>query len=227
MTQLSVRIDSLDGTTETDIPIDKLVVAGWTGRQKEAMEHHIAELEALGIKRPAATPMFYLLSASRLTQSDTMEVIGDGSSGEAEFVLLGTPEGLLVGIGSDHTDREAETVGVTLSKQMCDKPVGGTFWRFDDLRDHWDQIIIRSFATIDGARVLYQEGTIAGMLAPQSLIAEYEHDAIAPGTAMFCGTLPAIGGIRGSSDFTCELEDPVLNRKITCHYAIKTLEVRG
>lgn len=227
MTQLSLRIDSLDGPKDADIVIDKLVVAGWTGRNRDAMEHHIAELEALGVKRPVATPMFYLLSASRLTQSGAIEVIGHGSSGEAEFVLIGTSDGLLVSLGSDHTDREAETVGVTLSKQMCDKPVADAAWPYAELADHWDQIIIRSFATIDGERVLYQEGPIAGMLAPETLIDKYEETAIAPGTAMFCGTLPAIGGVRGSSDFTCELEDPVLGRKMTCHYTIRTLEVRG
>ena len=227
MTQLSLRIDSLNGPKDAEIAIDTLVVAGWTGRNRDAMEHHIAELEALGVKRPAATPMFYLVSASRLTQSGAIEVIGDGSSGEAEFVLIGTPEGMLVSLGSDHTDREAETVGVTLSKQMCDKPVADTAWPYSEVADHWDRIVIRSYATIDGERVLYQEGPIADMLAPETLIGKYEAAAIPPGTAMFCGTLPAIGGVRGSSDFTCELDDPILERRITCHYTIKTLEVRG
>lgn len=227
MTKLSMRIDSLTAPSQAEIEIDALVVAGWTGRNKEAMEHHIAELEALGVKRPAATPMFYLVSAARLTQSRKIEVIGEGSSGEAEFVLIGTADGLLVGIGSDHTDREAETVGVTLSKQMCDKPVGDTVWRYDEVKDHWDQIVIRSYATIAGEKVLYQEGTVAAMLAPEALIAQFEQEAIAPGTAMFCGTLPAIGGVRGSTDFTCELEDPILRRKITAQYDIKTLAVRG
>ena len=227
MTKLSLRIDGLSGPSEAEIDVARLVVAGWTGRNKEAMEHHITELEALGVKRPAATPMFYLVSAVRLTQSDRIEVIGEGSSGEAEFVLIGTEDGLLVGIGSDHTDREAETVGVTLSKQMCDKPVGNAVWRYDEVKEHWDQIIIRSYATIGGEKMLYQEGTVAAMLAPEALIAQFEQETIAPGTAMFCGTLPAIGGVRGSTDFTCELEDPILNRKITAHYDINTLEVRG
>ena len=29
-----------------------LVIAGWTGRNVEALEAHIRELEALGVKRP-------------------------------------------------------------------------------------------------------------------------------------------------------------------------------
>ena len=35
---------------------------------------------------------------------------------------------LWVGTGSDHTDREVEKYGVTVSKQMCDKPVAPVFW---------------------------------------------------------------------------------------------------
>jgi hypothetical protein len=37
-------------------------------------------------------------------------VSGPDSSGEVEFVLLAKPDGLWVTLGSDHTDRKAETV---------------------------------------------------------------------------------------------------------------------
>ena len=32
--------------------IDSLVIAGWTGRNVVALEAHIKELEAIGVKRP-------------------------------------------------------------------------------------------------------------------------------------------------------------------------------
>jgi hypothetical protein len=44
---------------------------------------------------------------------------------------------------------------------------------------------------------------------------------------MFCGTLAAKGGIRPAPRFTFELEDPVLERKISHSYAIETLPVLG
>ena len=65
------------------ITIDQLVVAGWTGRDKAAVEKHIAELEAIGVKRPATTPIFYRASAARLTTYDEIEATGTASSGEA------------------------------------------------------------------------------------------------------------------------------------------------
>lgn len=228
MTELTVHIESQDGSRTETFSITNLVIAGWTGRNKEAMEHHIAELEALGVKRPPQTPMFYRVSASRLSLAGEIECIGGASSGEVEFVLMATLDGLYVGVGSDHTDREAETTGVTLSKQMCDKPVGGTVWPYDEVKGHWDQLVVRSHAVIDGERVLYQEGPVAGMLAAETLMAGYsETGRLAPGTAMFGGTHPAIGGIRPATRFECELWDPVLNRGLSCAYDVKSLPDLG
>ena len=51
-----------------------LVVAGWTGRNVAALEAHIKELEAIGVKRPKTVPIFYRVSRSLLTTDDTIEV---------------------------------------------------------------------------------------------------------------------------------------------------------
>ncbi|ESR23452.1 DUF2848 domain-containing protein [Lutibaculum baratangense] len=228
MLELPIRIESVNGASDDTISVDELVIAGWTGRNKEAMEHHIAELEALGVKRPAHTPIYYAAAASRLTRAPTIEVLGGASTGEAEFVLLAGPRGLYVGVGSDHTDRKAETIGVTLSKQMCDKPIGAAVWPFEEVADHWDELVLRSHAMIDGERVLYQEGALKGMLPPDSLIHGYDAGGqLKPGTVMFGGTFVAIGGVRPATAFECELEDPVLNRRLTCRYAIRELPDRG
>ena len=42
------------GPSRRNVQVDRLVIAGWTGRDKPALEKHIAELEALGVKRPAS-----------------------------------------------------------------------------------------------------------------------------------------------------------------------------
>jgi hypothetical protein len=44
---------------------------------------------------------------------------------------------------------------------------------------------------------------------------------------MFCGTFAAKGGIRPSSSFEMELEDPVLKRKLVHRYRIRELPVEG
>jgi hypothetical protein len=225
---LSFTIDAQDTTTPLTLPIDQAVIAGWTGRDPVARDKHIAELEAIGIARPASTPIYYRVSARRLTTTDSIEVCGDQSSGEVEFVLIGWQGRIFVGVGSDHTDRKVETYSVTVSKQMCDKPIGSVLWELEDVIGHWDQMILRSFAWIDGARVLYQEGTLDAMLPVKELIARGFGDKGFPdGCAMFGGTFAAKGGIRPASRFEFELVDPVLKRSIRHAYDVIVLPVLG
>lgn len=215
-------INSLDGTCEENIRIDNLVIAGWTGRDREALEEHIAELGELGIPRPETTPVYYRVSVSRLTQSPRIEVSGTQSSGEAEFVLLQHAGCLYVGVASDHTDRNVETYNITVSKQMCDKPIAVGLWPWAEVSEHWDVIRLRSWI---GENELYQDGTVAAMLDPHEIIAGYAPDGLLDGTLMLCGTLGAIGGIRPSHRFTFELDDPHLRRRIGHSYEMTSLEV--
>jgi 2-keto-4-pentenoate hydratase/2-oxohepta-3-ene-1,7-dioic acid hydratase in catechol pathway len=72
--------------------------------------------------------------------------------------------------------------------------------------------------------VLYQAGSVAAMLDPKELIAQFTDNAgLAEGTLMFCGTLSAQGAVRAAADFEYELHDPVLGRKIGHRYRIRTL----
>lgn len=224
---LELKIKSRRGTTPADVAIDDLVIAGWAGRDKADVEEHIVELEALGVARPTNTPLFYRVAASRLTTNDYIQSWGAASSGEAETVIFSDAQGRLhVGLGSDHTDRKVEAYDISVSKQMCDKPVADTAWPFDEVAAHWDSLILRSFIQENGKRVLYQEGTVAALLAATELIRGYAHaDTLPPCTAMFGGTLAAIGDIRPSARFEAELEDPVLARVIRLGYNIVPLPV--
>ena len=154
--------------------------------------------------------------------------MADKSSGEVEFVLYALDDGMWVGVGSDHTDRKAETVGVTLSKQLCAKPVGATLWRYDEVKPHWDRLTLRSYASGGGQQRLYQEGPVTNMRSPEELIRLYTGgDRLAPGTAMFCGTFAVHGGIAYDGTFEMELDDPVLKRKLTHSYRIVSLPDEG
>ncbi len=209
--------------SQIDFDIRHLVVAGWTGRDQAAVQHHIDELKTLGVAPPSRTPLFYRVGADRLTQTDRIQVVGPATSGEVEAVLIAGPDSHFVTLGSDHTDREAEAFSVALSKQLCAKPVAADVWLYDDVAPHWDKLVLRSWAWIEGARQPYQQGTLAEMLPAADLIAGY--GALVPGSAMFCGTLPAIGGVRPASRFEMELEDPVLGRTLTHSYDIDPLPV--
>jgi hypothetical protein len=225
---LAFTIDAQDTTTPLTLPIDQAVIAGWTGRDPVARDKHIAELEAVGIARPASTPIYYRVSARRLTTADSIEVCGADSSGEVEFVLIGWQGRIFVGAGSDHTDRKVEAYNVTVSKQMCDKVVAPVLWELEEVADHWDRMILRSFAWIGGERVLYQEGTLDAMLPVPELIERgFSSKRLPDGCAMFGGTFAAKGGIRSADRFEFGLEDPVLKRTIRHAYDVITLPVLG
>jgi hypothetical protein len=212
--------------SRAEVKVAQAVIAGWTGRDSVAVEKHIKELEALGVKRPATTPIFYRVSAARLTTEPVIEAVGESSGGEVEFVLLQHAGRTWVGTGSDHTDREVEKYGVTVSKQLCDKPLAPVFWALDDVAPHWDRLILRSYATEGGKRSLYQEGSVTAMLDPHGLLARYDGE-LSEGTLMFCGTLAAHGGVRPTFEFAFELEDPVLGRKIGHTYRVQVLPILG
>lgn len=228
MTLAMTLIDKA-GANPFTVTVADLVIAGWSGRDPDAMEHHIRELEALGVPRPKETPTFYRVSAARLTTAPTIQCLGGDSSGEAETVLFAQAGRLFVGLGSDHTDRTVETYGIAVSKQVCDKPVADTVWPFEEVADHWDRLELHSRLTVgDAAPVVYQEGAVAGLLAPPDLIARLTGGPTLPdGTAMMGGTLPAIGGVRPGRRFEASLIDPVLNRRIDLAYAIETLPIAG
>ncbi len=228
---LTFTVIGLDGSEERCVQIKRLIIAGWTGRNKAAMEAHIEELAALGIPRPARTPIFYRVAANRLTTDSEIEATGDGSSGEAEFFLFNDGGERLVGTASDHTDRKAEVHGVTLSKQMCEKPVAQSVWRLQDLADHWSSLELHATIGTGEEQTVYQQGSVTAMLSPEDLLQKFAAEDPAggfqPGDLMLCGTLPVIGGVRPSNAFQFKLVDPVLNRALEHRYSIIELPDEG
>ena len=222
-----------EGSRTLTVNVRSLVVAGWTGRDAQAVEHHIRELEAIGVPRPAAVPTFYRVAAGNLTSAADIQVAGRHSTGEVEFVLLAAEDTLWVGVGSDHTDRELEKHSVTLSKQACAKPVAASVWRFDEVAGHWDSLLLQSHAWIAGERRSYQHGPVTNVRHPADLIAIYsnvigwQRPALPDGTVMFCGTLPVHGAIEFADRFELELRDPRLGRSLRHEYDIDHLPVAG
>lgn len=217
----------VDQPQARSLRLDDLVVASWTGRDRAAMETRLVELEAMGIPRPPSTPILYRIAASRATTATIIEVVGEQTSGEVEFVLLSAEDRLWVGLGSDHTDREAEAHDAALAKQLCEKPIASNFWALDDVVGHWDELRLRSYVTdSSGVRQEYQSGTVATMLPPHELASM--RDVALKRTAsatslLFCGTLPTIGPIRSAQRFEIELLDPVLERRLSHLYEIIVL----
>lgn len=221
MTRLLLTLHDTDGPHQAAVPVERLIIAGWTGRDPAAVQAHIDELAALGVRPPATVPVFYRVAAARLTTAPSIECTGTASSGEVEFVILSTGGRLWVGVGSDHTDREVETYGITVSKQMCDKPVGPEFWPLAKVAGHWDHLRLRSWA--DG--VAYQDGPVSAMLDPRALMEAC--GGLGEGDVLFGGTLPVHGGIRPAKRFKVELSDPRHYGSISHEYDVLALTSAG
>lgn len=211
---------ALDGQSAS-VDVHTAIIAGWAGRDRASVEEHIAELEAVGVSRPSRTPIFYRVSASRLTTAPEIESTAS-SSGEVEAVLVGHGGELWVGVGSDHTDRELESYSVAASKQLCDKPIASELWRYEDVAPHWDALILRSWVGANGSEDLYQEGALKELLPAAELLAQAD-PPMGEGSLMLCGTVAARGGIRPAAHFRYELDDPIRRRRITAGYAMRVL----
>ncbi|WP_417804351.1 DUF2848 domain-containing protein [Thalassospira lucentensis] len=211
-----------------DFDIAHCTVAGWTGRDAAAIQHHIDELAEIGVKPPSSVPLYYRTASGMVTQAPSIEVVGKGTSGEIEPFLIAHDGTLYLGLASDHTDRELEAHSVALSKQICEKPVASEIWRFDEVKDHIEQIEMRSWVQEkDGDDwVVYQEGTVASIRPLTDLIEGSNLMGSATSgkaSVMLCGTLGAKGGVRPARRFKMALHDPVLDRTIEHAYDIQEL----
>jgi hypothetical protein len=72
---IAFTLDAKSGRTPLTLSISQAVIAGWTGRDPVARDKHIAELEAIGIARPASTPIYYRGAASRLTTAGSIDPV--------------------------------------------------------------------------------------------------------------------------------------------------------
>jgi hypothetical protein len=209
----------------------QLVIAGWTGRNTAAVEHHIEELALLGVARPSAVPLYYRNSASLLTQASALQTLGDNSSGEAEPLLFHAEGQWWLTVGSDHTDRTVEAYSVAVSKQMCPKPVATSAWCWRDVSAHQDALQLRSRILEQGRWVDYQRGDLSAIRPLTELLQQSPLGAEgAPGQFLSCGTLGALPngsgqGVRAAEQMEIELYDPVLGRRIIHRYGVQTLPV--
>lgn len=211
--------------SEMDFEPRRLVVAGYTGRDRTLVERHIEELRQEGVARPPRVPMFWELPVSLLTARPAITVKGAETSGEVEPVLLiGDPDWFL-GLGSDHTARNLERVDILDSKRACPKVIAPAVWRLEDVRERWDALEIRGGAVDERGRVVpYQEGRLDA-IQPLSEVLEAMRALLGiepePGLVVFLGTLPLLtGAFLYGPAFEMELYDPVLGRSLRWRYDI-------
>ena len=198
---------SIEGVERAFAP-EALVVIGYAGRDRAAVEHHIDELAALGVPRPASIPLFMVFPPWLITQAPSITVASSDTSGEAEIVVVVDGGDAFVTVGSDHTDRTVEAVDIIASKGVCPKPIAAAGWTAQSVGDRWQHLGLSS--RINGG-VLYQDGSAGANLPPMELVASIPWAGQAPACFVaFTGTVPVIGDIRPSPRFSAKLTAPDL-----------------
>jgi hypothetical protein len=142
---------------------------------------------------------------------------------------------VLISVGSDHNDRTLEVMwseklgkiyDSAKSKQMCPAVVANDAWRYEDVKDHWDILNLRSYATVSGRRIKYQDFKL-------SVLVDLEyHFRRSPwlrkdGTILFGGSYNMLTQVSPDvypPDFHFEVYDSFLNRTISHSYTIRSLE---
>ena len=218
---------------EIHFEMRRMVNAGYTGREQEKVRKHIEELKKEGVPAPESTPTAYEMITQLVYFDHEIEVIGERTSGEAEYVLLCSGEEVYVGVGSDHTDRELESVSIIKSKQVCPNIMSKRIWRLKETRGDWDEIILRGWVkNEEGERVLYQEALLSAMMTPEDLMGFVKNrldDKNLNGMVIFSGTIPILTGkFVYSSYFEAELFHPRSERKLNFSYQVQVLDyLRG
>lgn len=226
--QLDVMTDGR--SVPRQFEVKRMVNAGYVGRNREAVKAHIDELSREGVPPPLSVPMIFPVLGHNVTTLNEIEVIGNNTSGEVEFVLLLDGENVLVGVGSDHTDRALETHNISMSKQVCRNVVSRDVWELKDVDSGWDELILQSWVKVDEAdkEILYQKAPLGTIISPAELmdmIKSHINDGKDDGLVIFSGTIPVVAGeIIYGSYFRGELIDSRLNRTLSCEYKIKKLD---
>ena len=230
MKTLDLTIVDAAGLHPLKFPVRRVVNAGYTGRNQESVHAHIAELAHEGVPPPRAVPIALPFLTANLTTANEIEVIGDRTSGEVEYVLILHDGDIFVGVGSDHTDRALERQSILKSKQMCANVLSREVRRYQDVRNYWDELVLRSWTqpAAGEPEVLYQESTLSSMLPPETLIDLVRSrllDQQDEGLVIFSGTISTCGGtpIHGES-FRGELFDPRTGRRLSFAYAVRRLD---
>ena len=217
MSQLSFTMP--DGSIES-VDVTALLNAGYAGRNQAEVASHIAELAALGVPAPTATPALYPISPYLAQQTDRVYVQHGRTSGEAEWALIITDNDVLITAACDHTDRDLEVHSVAWSKNAAPDVLGTKAWRLSDIADRLDDIALEAWVGHGDTLELIQQGTLGDLLAPRYwLDVLTERGDARPGTVLISGTISMLHGVNQFADtWKVAMTDPATRDVIGVEY---------
>ena len=219
---INLEIEENRTVRKIDFKVINLFCCGFTGRNQDAVKAHVDEMRCIGVPCPDRIPDIYHVSPYLLTNETEIDVVGKHTSGEVESVFLLDHNQVFLTVGSDHTDREIERLNYQKSKQICSKIISNHVWKFSEVDDHFDDLLLRSEVVKNGKQYLYQEGKVSIVMKPFDVI---NHFKISDNkTVFFSGTIPTkTKKIIHADYYMIEIFDPILNRRITHSYKVRVI----
>jgi len=228
MKVLNLTLNKKSGTESLSFSVRRMVNAGFVGRDREAVRRHIEELKKEGVPVPEEVPTLYPVASYLITTGDVLEVVDESTSGEAEFVLLLEGGKIYVGAGSDHTDRDLEASSIIKAKQICPNVISSVVWPYEEVKQVWDALVLRSWVERGGQRILYQQTKLASIMSAEDIISFVRSkvkDGDLDGTVIYSGTISALGGkIICGEGFEVELHNSQTNDSLWCRYKVRLLD---
>ncbi|MFH1935585.1 MAG: DUF2848 family protein [Pseudomonadota bacterium] len=225
---LSLLLEKENEIRQLEFKYDRIVNAGYVGKNQEEVRRHILELAEKGIPGPSSTPTLYPVVCTALTTESVIEVYGNETSGEVEYVLLVvTEDEIYVGLGSDHTDRHLEKTDIPRAKQICPNLMSRTLWPLDEVEGHWDDLLLNATAVYQGGEIHYQEGRLGLLLNPSELLSFVKTKIPGPleNLVIFSGTMGMLTEeFVFAKKFSAQLIDEKLNRRIEISYDINPID---
>jgi len=220
--RFTVRVEPPHGAPrDATFEVKRLYNFGSATRNPETAVAHQQEVAKSGIHIAfdVPAPRIYPIGVAALVQDDEVYVQTDRTSGEVEIVIH-VADQLYVGVGSDHTDRALETVSIPGSKQACPNHLGPVLWPYEEIRESWDDCILRSW--VDGR--LYQEVGVSAFLRPEDMVSTLsERVGGVPDRdfTVFGGTIVSVDKALGfGTTWRYEIEDPTHSRSIAAQYRV-------
>ncbi len=226
--EIQLFLQKSHSLTPLSFTVDKMVNAGFTGRNQAEVRHHLDELSAKGIDVPESTPTLYPVIPSTLTTGTSIDVYGEETSGEIEYVLfVKNDKEIYVGIGSDHTDRKLEELDIPRAKQITPNLISPVVWNLNDVVDHWDNLTMECSVKKGDDTLLYQKGTLGLLMSPSELMefVSQKVEGSLNNTAIFSGTVKMeTDDFVFANTFSGLLTDPTLDRRIGFSYTVNPMD---
>jgi hypothetical protein len=243
---LTFNVYEKDGSsTQKTVKVEKLCFSRHASRDVASVRAGLDKIRAEGYS-VHGNPNICRKSRYLLTQENQIEVQGPNTSGEVEFVVFVDGDEILVSVGSDHNDRSLDTLWIKAlgkvydsvkCKQMVPAVIAKDAWRYDDVKDHWDELKLKSFITILGKRIPYQDFELDRLFNPNYYFSQTgikkedglfifggSHQALSNVPSNVYHFQPSINGLMFPQDFHFEIHDQKMKRNISQSYTVQYVE---